>query len=255
MEEKFGICHLSVVPLRAEPADSSEMISQLLFGESFEVLEEQTKWVKIKCLWDEYEAWVDAKQVVLGISKNEANSTLRSNILIDKYADLELNHSNITLSIASTLSIDILQQHTVHKYRFTGRSAEMGSTAIEPISTTALKWMHTPYLWGGRSVFGIDCSGFSQNVLKMYGIKLKRDAYQQAEQGALVDFIEEAKPGDLAFFDNDEERIVHVGIILENNQIIHASGQVRIDRIDHQGIFNLDTKKYSHKLRIIKRFF
>ncbi len=255
MEEKFGVCHLSVVPLRLEPSDSSEMVSQLLFGESFVVLEEQTKWLRIKCLWDEYEAWVDSKQVILGVTKNEALSTLRANVIIDRYADLELNNSNLTLSIASTLSTETIQQHTNYKYRFTGRSAEMGSSAIEPITSLTLKWLHTPYLWGGRSLFGIDCSGFSQNVLKMYGIKLKRDAYQQAEQGTLVDFIEEAKPGDLAFFDNDEERIVHVGIILENNQIIHASGQVRIDRIDHQGIFNLDTKKYSHKLRIIKRFF
>lgn len=254
MKNNFGICHLSVVPLRSEPSDRAEIISQLLFGECFEIIEVQDKWTKIKCLWDDYEAWVDTKQFVAGIEENDAIASLRANVLLDRVAEVEMNNSTSFLSIASTINIDVLSKYAPNaKFRFTGRAVEMGTKAVDQIPSLALSWLNTPYLWGGRSIFGIDCSGFTQNVFKMHGLRLKRDAYQQADQGTLVNFIEEALPGDLAFFDNDEERIIHVGIVLENQQIIHASGQVRIDRLDHQGIFNVDTKKYSHKLRIIKR--
>ena len=129
-------------------------------------------------------------------------------------------------------------------------SIEHTETAIEELAT---KYLNAPYLWGGRSIWGIDCSGFTQLVFKMLGIKIRRDAYQQADQGITLGFIEEAEPGDLAFFDNEDGKIIHVGILLGQGKIIHASGKVRIDRIDHQGIFNEETGKYSHKLRIIKR--
>jgi len=254
MNKQYGICHLSVVPLRSEPSDRAEIITQLLFGECFEIIETQDKWTKVRCLWDDYEAWVDSKQYIIGLDENEALSSLRSSVLVDRFAEIVMNNSTSILSIGSTIHIDLLAKYAPQiKYRFTGRSVEMGSKAVEAIPALALKWLNTPYLWGGRSIFGIDCSGFTQNVFKMHGVRLKRDAYQQADQGTLVNFVEEALPGDLAFFDNDEERIIHVGIVLENQQIIHASGQVRLDRLDHQGIFNVDTKKYSHKLRIIKR--
>ncbi len=255
MSTMYGICALSVVPLRAEASDKSEMISQLLYGESFLVLEQTEKWTKIKCLYDEYEAWVDTKQIIIGIEEKEALACLHSDVVTDKTALLEVDEAQALLSIASSQSSEIIQKYSRYKYRFAGRSVQMGAKALPSIDELAKHWLHTPYLWGGRSVFGIDCSGFTQGVYKMLGIRLKRDAYQQAEQGTLVNFVEEAQLGDLAFFDNDEERIVHVGIVLNNHSIIHASGHVRIDRLDHQGIFNIDTKKYSHKLRIIKRLF
>jgi hypothetical protein len=122
------------------------------------------------------------------------------------------------------------------------------------VADAAMFFMNAPYLWGGRSIFGIDCSGFTQMVFRQFGIRIKRDAWQQAEQGELVGFIQEARVGDLAFFDNEEGRITHVGIMLDNNRIIHASGKVRIDAIDPQGIFNKELNKYTHKLRIVKRF-
>ena len=126
--------------------------------------------------------------------------------------------------------------------------------SADALIVTALFFQNAPYLWGGRTLFGIDCSGFSQIVFKLNGIKLNRDAWQQAEQGAVVDFLPEAKSGDLAFFDNAEGRIIHVGIMLGTNKIIHASGKVRVDTIDNQGIYNAEMGRYTHKLRIIKRF-
>ena len=118
---------------------------------------------------------------------------------------------------------------------------------------TAQFYLNAPYLWGGRTFFGIDCSGFSQLVYKHLGVKIKRDAAQQAEEGRVVDFLQEAVPGDLAFFDNEHGKVTHVGIILDDLDIIHASGRVKVDRIDEQGIFCLDSQKYTHKLRIIRR--
>jgi gamma-D-glutamyl-L-lysine dipeptidyl-peptidase len=129
-------------------------------------------------------------------------------------------------------------------------------SAFDPaiVRQTALKYLDTPYLWGGKSICGIDCSGFSQQVYKHFGIKLPRDSYQQAELGEGVGFLLEAQCGDLAFFDNDEGRITHVGIMLSSDEIIHASGKVRIDKIDNQGIINAETGARTHKLRIIKRY-
>jgi cell wall-associated NlpC family hydrolase len=139
-------------------------------------------------------------------------------------------------------------------FTFEGQTCDSSARrTIKDIKETAYLFLNAPYLWGGRSPFGIDCSGFTQLVYKLNGYKLPRDARQQVELGSPLSFVEEAEAGDLAFFDNEEGNIVHVGIILENQQIIHASGSVRIDKFDHYGIFHSDNKKYSHMLRVIKK--
>ena len=130
-----------------------------------------------------------------------------------------------------------------------------GRDLSESIVNCAKEFLNVPYLWGGKSFFGIDCSGFTQIIYKIHGIKIPRDAYQQAEIGDALTFIEEAKPGDLAFFENKEGRIHHVGIILADQKIIHAHGKVRIDSLDSTGIFNKDQNKHTHKLRFIRSYF
>ena len=117
---------------------------------------------------------------------------------------------------------------------------------------TAKEFLNAPYLWGGKSFFGVDCSGFTQLVYKVNNVKLPRDAYQQAEVGEALSFVEESQPGDLAFFENAEGRIIHVGIMLDDQKIIHASGKVRIDTLDSTGIFNQEMNKHTHKLRFVK---
>jgi len=121
------------------------------------------------------------------------------------------------------------------------------------LAKTAYLFLNAPYLWGGRNLLGIDCSGFTQIVYKINGIPLDRDASQQALQGQTLSFIEESEAGDLAFFDDTEGNITHVGLLLEDHHIIHASGCVRIDRIDQSGIFNSETQSHTHKLRFIKK--
>mgnify|MGYP001812336606 CR=1 FL=1 len=128
-----------------------------------------------------------------------------------------------------------------------------GKSKKSNLITTALQYLNAPFQWGGKTPFGIDCSGLSQMVYKINGYSLPRDAEEQAAQGDVLSFVEESEPGDLAFFDNNEGVITHVGIIMKNNYIIHAHGKVRIDRIDQTGIFNSELGAYTHKLRVIKK--
>ena len=138
------------------------------------------------------------------------------------------------------------------KHTFEG-TASVGLKDKTKLIDTAILYLNTPYLWGGKTPFGIDCSGFVQMVYKLNGFNILRDASQQASQGDALSFIEESEPGDLAFFDNNEGDIIHVGIIMKDHKIIHAHGKVRIDLLDQSGIYNVDTKTHSHKLRVIKK--
>lgn len=255
---KYGICHLSVVPCRFEPFDTSEMVTQLLFGETVKIYEEKKKdWRRVKTAYDDYDCWIDEKQITY-ISKEEfeaINQAVVSSELIQVVQN-ESSELMTPITIGSSLPEFTDNQFKIgdQTYSFTGQTVNTQQTiGKENIVQNAMMFLNSPYLWGGRSPFGIDCSGFSQVVYKLNGVKLPRDASQQAEIGQTLSFIEESESGDLAFFDNDEGNIIHVGIMLENNRIIHASGKVRIDKIDHQGIFNVDTGDYSHRLRLIKK--
>ncbi|WP_304131653.1 C40 family peptidase [Mesonia mobilis] len=247
---QYGICHLNIVPVRLEPTDTSEMVSQLLFGEHFKVLEKRKKWSRIRIAFDKYEGWIDNKQ----------------------YLDLEEENYALLESSAEELSIDLVDFAVEPKTQaltpislgaklnflehlhleFEGQRI-VGLQPKENLLKIAYLYLNAPYLWGGKTPFGIDCSGFTQMVYRLNGYQLYRDASQQAKQGEALSFIEESEPGDLAFFDNAEGDIIHVGIIMQDNYIIHAHGKVRIDRIDHSGIFNVDTNQYSHNLRVIKK--
>ncbi|MEZ4779344.1 MAG: C40 family peptidase [Flavobacteriaceae bacterium] len=246
---KYGICPLSIVPLRLESSDKSELVSQVLYGEIFKVLEIQKKWSKIRLDFDSYEGWIDNKQYQI-ITSEEFDSL---KALSPKYAidlvDFVATQKKqlLTIPIGSTVHHSNFLHNT-----FEGRCVSEKQPK-EKLTETALVYLNSPYLWGGKTPFGIDCSGFTQMVYKINGYALLRDASQQATQGEVLSFIEESEPGDLAFFDNNEGTIIHVGIILADNYIIHSHGKVRIDRIDHTGIFNVDTKIYSHKLRVIKK--
>lgn len=250
----FGICNLAIVPLRLEPSDRSEMTSQVLFGEHFKILEQTEKWSRIELAFDSYNGWIDNKQFKT-ITESEYNTLSNSPIVLN--ADLIeylTTPNNQLLSIPIGSSLTFLDQPGINTERFTFEGLRTsGVTSKQSLLDTAFMYLNSPYLWGGKTPFGIDCSGFTQMVYKLNGYPLLRDASQQATQGEALSFIEESEPGDLAFFDNEEGRIIHVGIIMEDNHIIHAHGKVRIDRLDHLGIYNIDTKRHSHKLRVIKK--
>lgn len=253
---KYGIIELSVVPGRAEASDKSEMVTQLLFGDVFTIIGEAEKFIKVKVHYDNYECWICRKQY-LSIGESEFSQISNSpyHCTTDLVQVIEYKNNLLPIVQGSSLPHFKNDQFKIGNevVNFNGNvsvPAKIGSK--DKIVEDALMYLNAPYLWGGKSPFGIDCSGFTQIVYKINNIVIPRDAYQQAELGDSYSFVEEAEPGDLAFFDNEEGRITHVGILVSKNKIIHASGKVRIDTLDHQGIYNRETNSYTHKLRIIK---
>lgn len=225
-----GIAFLSVVPMRKEPSDKAEMVNQILFGETFDILEKQEKWIRIRLHHDKYEGWIDNKQ--WKTNKVEKAKGKRINVISSLY----LKKEDLIFAAGSFVDFDV---------------PENKKTLLQ----TAKLFLQTPYLWGGRTFMGIDCSGFTQIVFRLHDIKLKRDAYQQQSQGKKISFAD-AATNDLAFFSNAEGRVIHVGIIIREKsslKIIHASGCVRVDKLDTSGIFNEEAKMYSHHLHSIKR--
>ncbi|MFN0047547.1 MAG: NlpC/P60 family protein [Cytophagales bacterium] len=251
----YGISNLSTIPVRTEPSDKSELCTQLLFGDGYIIIEENEKWYKIKILFDEYIGWIDKLQHnAVDEAFFQVFMQTDHQICLDDVAVVEHHHGTQLIALGATLPFlngRIFKIGTT-KYTYQGELYHTQKIDIDFVKFMALRYNHVPYLWGGRTLFGTDCSGYTQMVFKILGYKIKRDAYQQAEHGIKID-IEETKTGDLAFFENQLGKIVHVGIMLDQNQIIHAHGAVRIDVVDEKGIFNLTTKKYSHKLSTVKR--
>jgi hypothetical protein len=256
-----AVCSLSVVPVRAEATDKAEIVTQLLFGELVTIIEikkDKKNWCKIRCEWDSYEGWADPRQFKFITHQQAQNYSNDHAFCLDLMSTLINNDHFLPVTMGATLpcfdgfNVQLADKH----YTFNGQVLLRGSSepSADFILKIARRYLYAPYLWGGRSPFGIDCSGFTQIVYKMAGIRLRRDASQQVEQGKTIDFLELAQPADLAFFDNDKGNIIHVGIIMEGSSIIHASGQVRVDKLDHYGIYNEERGEYSHKLRIIKRY-
>lgn len=251
---RFGICDLSIVPLRLEPNDTSEMISQVLFGDYFKVLERRKKWSKIRLDFDNYEGWIDNKQFKL-ISEELYSSILNNpstlaGEIIDFVTDTHENFYTIPIGCSLPFFENGSLKIGENSFSYDGTVL----TEILPkenIIDVASKFLNAPYLWGGKTPFGMDCSGFVQVVFRMSGIELPRDAWQQAEQGSQIDFAEEARVGDLAFFGKENEAITHVGIVLNEGNIIHCSEKVKVEKFDHQGIHN--SQGYTHDLRVIKR--
>ncbi|WP_345221480.1 C40 family peptidase [Hymenobacter koreensis] len=262
---EHGICALSVVPVRAEPTDKAEIVTQLIFGECYSILLAQGNWLQVRLAADQYVGWIDAKQH-LPVSAEyladwSAQDHPRSLDLVQIVSNTDVR---IPISIGARLPF------------FDGMSLRLGSetyfyngAATNPLNGHGLHgptdkrqallvkagqlFLKSPYLWGGKTLFGIDCSGLMQQLYGLIGQQLPRDARQQIDHGRPVHFVAQTQPGDLAFFDNAEGNIVHVGMLLDDQQILHASGEVRIDPLDHNGIYNRQRQKYTHKLRLIKR--
>jgi hypothetical protein len=244
--------------MREDASHRSEMVSQQLFGEKSITIEKtEDNWVKIKLKYDGYMGWV--QQSHLSEIDEEHYLKVDKDLTSDWVNEVDYNGHIMMVPMGSSLSAfsngkAFWRKSSVY---FGGKVWNPDEIKINPklVKQVAFKFLNTSYLWGGKSVFGIDCSGYAQMVYKFLNKQLPRDAWQQAEKGEVVNFLQEAQPGDLAFFDNEEGRITHVGILLNEHEIIHSSGKVRIDKIDTQGIMNLETKLRTHKLRIIKRYF
>lgn len=239
-----GHCIITCTPIRSEMSDRAEMISQLLYGEVFEIIESHQNWTKIKCA-DDYVGWIDSRVI-----ENQAkkSSKTQSKCFVNKIlSEITTPHGNLTTTYGAELNADE-DEFSIHDFCF----SEIKK--IEVILADAQLFINTPYLWGGKSSYGVDCSGLIQTLAKVNGYLMPRDAYQQASIGKTIDFAKR-QAGDLAYFKNNSGSIVHVGILSSKDKIIHASGWVREDPIDKTGIFDESRKIHSHHLAEIKRVF
>jgi hypothetical protein len=252
---KYAVCSVPVSPLRNQPHHNVEMISQQLFGERCSILENLPGWVKIKCKYDGYEGWCQASHIQEIEEEHFESEKLTAGWMNEVCYDGE------KMIVPFGSSLETFKKGRANwKDKPVTYNGKFYSPDKEKINKKNIKWiafkyLNTAYLWGGRSVFGIDCSGFTQGVYKFLNICLPRDSWQQAESGQTIELLNETNCGDLCFFDNEEGRITHVGILLNQHKVIHSSGKVRIDEIDDVGIINKDSQLRTHKLRVIKRYF
>ncbi|MEM8929005.1 MAG: C40 family peptidase [Bacteroidota bacterium] len=249
---QYGLGHLSVVPIRETADPMARMVSQVLYGDVFKIKEERKYFSRIQLVFDGFEGWIKNDQInkiseedFLNITTSSKEACFNADFL--SYVTTQDNEL-LPVVMGSRLDLCFLLKHRCDE--LVGMNTQWKKSNLVE---TALLYLNSPFLSGGKTPFGIDSSGFTQMVYKINGKKLLRTTQEQSKQGEALSFIEESEPGDLAFFDDAEGTINHVGIILKDNHIIHASGHVRIDRLDHTGIFNTDSRNYSHSLRVIKK--
>ncbi len=255
---KQGICTLSTVPVRENPSEKSQMVNQLLFGDAVKVEDRFKAWYFIQSIHDNYAGWVAKQQLFLMEAEHfEKYLSLDKSYVFSEVALIQSETaSSMWLSMGSTIATLNTTDFSDISYRIV--SGEVVSSEKKPVATllqVAKKYLNVPYLWGGRSFFGLDCSGFTQIVFKMCGYDLPRDSSKQAQTGKSLYLIEEADAGDLLFFGEEEGHITHVGILIDKQHLIHASGKVRIDKIDHYGIFDEQLGLYTHQLRAIQKIY
>ena len=246
--------------MRKEPESTSEMVNQVLFGEIFTILEENkaSNFSLIRLQHDKYEGWIDSRCINI-LSEKDREMVMHTSFLVSHEVITLLDGSSDENAIIIGCG-SILRRSSHNTTRAYGKEFKLPEIPVndpgmirENLVKYGLNVVSVPYLWGGRSSFGFDCSGLCQNLYRQVDIEIPRDASVQAEVGHSISFISDAKPGDLAFFDNEEGKIIHVGMILGEGKILHASGRVKIDEIDHQGIFSKEQNRYTHSLRLIKK--
>lgn len=247
------ICENVFVPLRSGPTHRSEMLSQVLFGEKYRILDQVDHWLKIETEFDSFSGWIDKNHIQHSLVKNEASGYVLNRSLLCFKSD---NTRMILEAGCEIYNPDPERSCFTAGENLYTTAKDFSSkhyTATETVADTAMRFINSPYIWGGRIPSGIDCSGLTQLVFKIHGKRLPRNSWQQAEAGEDIAFISEAETGDLVFFGNEYGKISHVGIIISKGLVIHASGRVRIDQIDHQGIYKQETGGYSHHLRAVRR--
>lgn len=241
---------VAVAPLRHDAADRSEQVNQMLYDEGLLLLDRQEKWSLVRSCADGYEGWIDNKQFAAIPEGFVASQRLvvhqRSTAIANSVAEMHIPHGCV-------LQLDAWGKTADGYFGDNGDTGPTKRTSIESLLECGRMYLNTPYLWGGRSIWGIDCSGLMQQIFRVHGVEIPRDSGPQSQLGEAIHLIGEARAGDLAFFDNEEGKIIHVGLMIGPDRILHASGHVRIDRIDHFGIYNQQQQRYTHKLRIIRR--
>lgn len=256
----FAICKISIACLRHLPTHKSYQISQILFGEYVEIISRKNRdWIRVRCCWDGSIGWADPKQLHVLKAKEVHLFEDCDTFSLEHLHGLSSADKTIPISIGSNLykcdglNVKMPFGHFQYSGQIIQLSATKSSTPL--LIAIAKRFLHCPYVYGGRSILGIDAPGLVQVIYKMMGYKLPRHSAEQAKLGVDIGFVTQCEVGDLAFFENENQLITHVGLILEDNTILHAYGQTRIDQLDQQGIYNKKQKRYTFKLRTIRRIF
>ena len=257
-----GISLHSVVPIRAEASEASEQQTQMLFGETCTILEEKPRWNRIKSDLDGQEGWADSKMICPMKPEEFASysETYKQSAVVAlpmAYAVSENNGQTIPLSAGTRLA----NYHDGH-FEVLGVGFRIDPTMVfeqvpelnqQNLLQTVRFFLNVPYLWGGKNALGMDCSGFTQVIMSLFGRSLLRNASEQATQGEPVSSLSECKAGDLVFFDHEDGKISHVGIVIDSERVIHCSGRVKVERLDETGIFSSEQGQYTHHLVQLRR--
>ena len=248
----FGIANLSVAPIRAAASDESEIVTQILFGDLVTIIEKGQPWIHVRLEGENYEGWMDFKQLSY-LDQDEFNTLKNGDVTYVQDPLLPMvgprGQQNVMLGAAlrNLNGKDLIYGHEIYTLN------QLPNQFDTDLITTSKAYLNTPYLWGGKSIFGIDCSGLIQNVFKVFGTLLPRDASQQVFEGEAIDF-EDRQPGDVPFFINSKGKVHHVGILTNSNTIVHAAGCVREDPFDEKGIYREDLDTYTHHYHSIRRY-
>ena len=258
--KEYVVNHCTVTPVRQEPSEGSEQLTQLLFGEVCEVLERLSRWTKIRSTVDGQEGWVDFKMLT-STDIQYLISDIRTVVSVPMAVatDMETGEE-LMLTLGTRLpnyahgTFEVFNKKFLINPMQAMKLVNAGATGAE-ICAVAQSLLNAPYLWGGKNVMGMDCSGFTQVVYSVFGVNLLRNAREQITQGVLVPSLTEAQAGDLAFFDHADRdpqatNVSHVGILLDNKKIIHCSGCVHVDDIDEMGIHLPNGELTNHLVQI-----
>ena len=266
-----GISLYSVTPVRTEASEAAEQSTQILFGETFAILEQKPRWTRVKLDSDAQEGWVDAKMICPMKAEEYASYRQALNgaatvVMPMAYAVSENNGQTIPLTAGTRLTNYQDGRFEVLGVGFRIDPGMVIAKSLDLNEQNLLQavrfFLNIPYLWGGKNAMGMDCSGFTQIILSLFGKKLPRNASEQATCGRKISALTKVKAGDLVFFDHYEPtansqqpiaKVTHVGIVIDAERVIHCSGRVKVEKLDETGIFNAETGQYSHHLVSIRR--
>ncbi|NNE27742.1 MAG: C40 family peptidase [Saprospiraceae bacterium] len=256
-----GICKIALASLRKLPDHKAQLISQVLYGEKVHVISQRNKhWWRVVCDWDQTVGWVDPKQFEFNHFKfPQLLETESQSFALEHFHGITTEQKTVPIMLGSNLySCDGLNvKMPTGKFQYTGQHVDLEQSkhSRKLLLNISRRFLHAPYFEGGRSITGTDASGFIQIVFKMIGINIPRYPEEISVLGDDIGFYNEAVPGDIAFFGKGNKDISHIGVIIEDGLILHAYGRVKADRLDQQGIYDLDEKRYTFKLRSIRRHF
>jgi len=253
---KAGICDQPLIPMRSEPKDGSELVTMLLFGEMYEIVDQHGDWYFVQHGFDGYQGWFFSREPVLLTEKEAANIEEGSMFLAaEPFLKLVSENRALVVGLGSPLPnfnghyCRINDEFFLVKGRAKPTDNKGRPSYLEEL---ALSLLEAPYLWGGRTTHGLDCSGFTQILYRFAEVDLPRDAKEQAKLGDYVNSFKEKVKGDIAYFKNQDGKIGHTGIVLDSDKVIHASEKVRIDLLTDRGIYRETLGEYTHQLHSIK---